>query len=199
MLWMFLRLFKKEGPSALTKIRLCHVISWRRFWRLPDLRLQQEILNRGISSQSQTPRKEKSSPRANTPKFCAEAPLVIVACGDKKASPDWYAIDVSLAVENIILTATSEGLSTCCVGSFDEKEVRETLKAPDNFEVLLLLAVGYSREKLDLTSKLRASCPPKKKPQAKSQAKKPSANIYEPQKVHEALKQRFLLLHRNQT
>jgi nitroreductase len=87
-------------------------------------------------------------------KFCAEAPLVIVACGDKKASPDWYAIDVALAVENMILTATSEGLGTCCVGSFDEKEVKKTVKAPDNFEVLLLLAVGYSREKLDLSSKL---------------------------------------------
>ncbi len=87
-------------------------------------------------------------------KFCAEAPLVIVACGDKKASPDWYAIDVALAVENMILTATSEGLGTCCVGSFDEKEVKKTVKAPDNFEVLLLLAVGYSRKKLDLSSKL---------------------------------------------
>jgi nitroreductase len=79
---------------------------------------------------------------------------VIVACGDEKASPDWYAIDVALAVENMILTATSEGLGTCCVGSFDEKEVRETLKVPDNFEVLLLFAVGYSRETLDLTRKL---------------------------------------------
>jgi nitroreductase len=87
-------------------------------------------------------------------KFLSEAPLVIVACGDKKASPDWYVIDVALAVENMVLTATSEGLSTCCVGSFEEKEVKETLKVPSNFEVLLLLAVGYSREKLDLSSKL---------------------------------------------
>ncbi len=87
-------------------------------------------------------------------KFLSEAPLVIVACGDKEASPDWYAIDVALAVENMILTATSEGLGTCCVGSFDEKEVKKTVKAPDNFEVLLLLAVGYSRKKLDLSSKL---------------------------------------------
>ncbi len=61
-------------------------------------------------------------------KFLAQSPLVIVACGDKKASPDWYAIDVALAVENMILTAVSEGLGTCCVGSFDEKEVKEVLK-----------------------------------------------------------------------
>jgi nitroreductase len=98
--------------------------------------------------------KRKILSKGTYAKFCSEAPLVIVACGDKKASPDWYAIDVALAVENMILTATSEGLSTCCVGSFDEKEVRETVKAPDNFEVLLLLAVGYSREKLDLSGKL---------------------------------------------
>jgi nitroreductase len=87
-------------------------------------------------------------------KFLAEAPVVIVACGDKKASPDWYAIDVALAVENMVLTATSEGLSTCCVGSFNEKKVKVAVKVPENFEVLLLSAVGYAREKLDLSSKL---------------------------------------------
>jgi len=79
---------------------------------------------------------------------------VIAACGDKKNSPDWYAIDVALAVENMILTAISEGLSTCCVGSIDEKEVREAIGAPQDFEVLVLLAVGYPGEKLDLSSKV---------------------------------------------
>ena len=87
-------------------------------------------------------------------KFLAQAPVVIVACGDKKASPDWYAIDVALAVENMVLTATSEGLGTCCVGSFNEKDVKAVLKVPENFEILVMLAVGYAREKLDLSSKL---------------------------------------------
>ena len=87
-------------------------------------------------------------------KFLAQAPLVIVACGDKKASPDWYAIDVALAVENMVLTAVSEGLGTCCVGSFSEKDVKAVVKVPENFEVLLMLAVGYIGEKLDLSSKL---------------------------------------------
>ena len=87
-------------------------------------------------------------------KFLRQSPLVIVACGDKKASSDWYAIDVALAIENMVLTAVSEGLGTCCVGSFNEKEVKEVLKIPDNFEVLVMLAVGYAREKLDLSSKI---------------------------------------------
>src|SRR5208283_4901557 len=106
--------------------------------------------------------KRKILSKGRYAKFLSEAPLVIVACGDKEASPDWYAIDVALAVENMILTATSEGLSTCCVGSFDEKKVKETLKVPNNFEVLLLLAVGYSQEKLDLSSKLLHLVRPRK-------------------------------------
>jgi nitroreductase len=77
--------------------------------------------------------KRKILSKGRFAKFLVEAPLVIVACGDKKASPDWYAIDVALAVENMVLTATSEGLSTCCVGSFNEKEVKAAVEVPDNF------------------------------------------------------------------
>jgi nitroreductase len=87
-------------------------------------------------------------------KFLTQTPIVIVACGDKEASPDWYAIDVALAVENMVLTATNEGLGTCCVGSFNEKEVKAIVNVPENFEVVLLLAVGYPREKIDMSSKL---------------------------------------------
>ncbi len=87
-------------------------------------------------------------------KFVAQAPLVIVACANKKASPKWHSIDVALAVENIVLTAVSEGLGTCVVGSFEEKEVREVLGVPLDFEVLVMVAMGYAGQKLDLSSKL---------------------------------------------
>jgi nitroreductase len=87
-------------------------------------------------------------------KFLVQSPLVIVACGDRKASPDWYAVDVALAVENMVLTAVGEGLGTCCVGSFNEKDVKALLKVPENFEVLVMLAVGYPIDKVDLSSKL---------------------------------------------
>jgi nitroreductase len=102
------------------------------------------------------PEKRKTLSKGRFAKFVEQAPVVIVACGDKKASPDWYAIDVALAVENMVLTAVSEGLSTCCVGSFDEKEVHAAVDAPENFEVLLLLPMGYSKDKLDISSKLRS-------------------------------------------
>jgi nitroreductase len=87
-------------------------------------------------------------------KFLAEAPTVIVACGDVKASTDWYAVDVSLAVENMILAATAEGLGTCCIGSFSEENVKKTLGIPTNLNVVMMLAVGYPRDKESFASRL---------------------------------------------
>ncbi|MEM3700970.1 MAG: nitroreductase family protein [Candidatus Bathyarchaeia archaeon] len=87
-------------------------------------------------------------------KFLAEAPVVIVGCGDQKASPKWFTVDVAIAMENIVLAATSEGLGTCWVGSFNEDEVKKLLKIPEKYRVVALLAVGYPREKLNLTGKI---------------------------------------------
>jgi nitroreductase len=100
------------------------------------------------------PEKRKVLSGGTWAKFLSQSPLVIVACGDKKASPDWYAIDVALAMENMVLVATSLGLGTCCVGSFKEKEVKTVLKIPENFEVLIMLAVGYPGNDIDLSSRL---------------------------------------------
>lgn len=98
--------------------------------------------------------KRKALSKGIFARFISEAPVVIVACGDKKASADWYAVDTSLAVENMILTATSEGLGTCCVGSFNERDVASLLRIPETLEVLLLITVGYVREKFDMTGKI---------------------------------------------
>jgi nitroreductase len=84
-------------------------------------------------------------------KFLAEAPVVIVACGDRKASPKWCSIDVAIAVENMVLAATAEGLGTCWVGSFDQNQVKALLKIPENLKVVALLAVGYASEKEEMT------------------------------------------------
>jgi nitroreductase len=96
-------------------------------------------------------------------KFFAEAPVVIVGCGDEEASPKWYRVDVTIALEHIVLAATSEGLGTCWVGSFDESLLRELLKIPENYKVVALLAVGYPKEKLDLKKKTEPSVHNRKK------------------------------------
>lgn len=86
--------------------------------------------------------------------FLKESPVVIVGCGDRKGSPDWYAVDTTIALQNMVLTATNEGLGTCWIGSFDEDRVRSLLSIPDEFSVVAMLSVGYPRKKIDLTSML---------------------------------------------
>ena len=87
-------------------------------------------------------------------KFLKEAPVVIVACGNQRVSPKWYMIDVAIAMQNMVLTATGEGLGTCWVGSFNEREVKEMLKIPEEYRVIALLALGYPRRKLDIQSRI---------------------------------------------
>ena len=87
-------------------------------------------------------------------RFLKQAPVVIVACGDEKKSPKWYPIDVAIAVENMVLAATGEGLGTCWIGSFDETKVRDALRIPENLRVVVLLAVGYPSGKEGLGSKV---------------------------------------------
>lgn len=86
-------------------------------------------------------------------KFLVESPVVIVGCGDRRASPRWHLIDVAIAMQNMVLAATGEGLGTCWVGSFDEGLVRGLLKIPKRFRIIALLAVGYPRGKPDLLGK----------------------------------------------
>jgi len=81
-----------------------------------------------------------------------KAPLVIVGCGIPKESirvgslEKGYVVDVTIALQSIVLTATSLGLGTCWIGAFDEKKVRELLGIPEDIKVVALLTVGYPDE-----------------------------------------------------
>lgn len=100
------------------------------------------------------PKKRKALSKGLYAKFLKDVPAVIVLCGDETASPDWYVVDVALAGENMVLAATTEGLGTCWVGSFDEKDVKDLLGIPKNLRVVALLAVGYAKDKLSITAKV---------------------------------------------
>jgi len=89
--------------------------------------------------------------------------VVIVGCGDQKASPRWHSIDTCIAMQNLVIAATGEGLGTCWIGAFNEKSIREMLKIPTHLKVVALLALGYSREQIDLSAKLAHFIRPRKK------------------------------------
>jgi len=94
--------------------------------------------------------KRKAMSKARYAGFLKESPVVVVGCGDKKRSPEWHVVDVTIAMQNMVMTATAEGLGTCWIGSFDEELVRSVLKIPDHMEVVALLAVGHPRKKMNL-------------------------------------------------
>lgn len=93
----------------------------------------------------------KASGQDNIAKACEGAPCVVVLCANPKESGakngmEYYMFDCALAMENLILAAMGEGLSTCVVGWFDEKAVKAVLNIPDDFRAVAFTPLGYAAE-----------------------------------------------------
>ncbi len=86
-------------------------------------------------------------------KFMADAPVTIVACGFPDRSypkqgnymKSWP-IDVACAIDHLMLQAQEEGLGTCWIGAFEEKDVKKVLGVPNDVRVLALTPLGYPDE-----------------------------------------------------
>jgi len=87
----------------------------------------------------------------NKPWF-VEAPLVICACGIPSASwirqdgKNYCDVDVTIAMDHLILAATDLGLGTCWVGAFKPEEARKVLKLPDDVEPIAFTPLGYPND-----------------------------------------------------
>ncbi|MEM3502922.1 MAG: nitroreductase family protein, partial [Nitrososphaeria archaeon] len=95
--------------------------------------------------------------------FLKNAPVVIVGLGDPEASPNWYVVDVTISMQNMVLEATELGLGTCWVGSFDQDTVKGILNIPEKYKVVALLALGYPANGIELTAKILHAVRPRKK------------------------------------
>lgn len=94
------------------------------------------------------PKGYKSNPAQRA---LADAPVVIVACGEPNQSSDmrsrqYYMTDVGMAVENLMLAAHAVGLGSAFVGVFDEKLVGELLHIPFHICIVGLLPLGYPQD-----------------------------------------------------
>jgi len=92
-------------------------------------------------------------------RWLKNAPVIIVACGDPKQSGtrndiEYYIVDVSIALEHIVLAATDKGLGTCWIGGFNENKVKKILKIPKHIRVIALTPLGYVAEKKHLIGKI---------------------------------------------
>ncbi len=98
--------------------------------------------------------KEKLAEASRGQMFIANAPVVIVACGfpDKSYQRQGnymksWSIDVACAIDHLMLQAQEDGLGTCWIGAFEEKEVKPLLNIPEDVKVLALTPLGYPDEK----------------------------------------------------
>jgi len=78
-----------------------------------------------------------------------EAPVVIVACARLDEAVgliggymNSYPVDLGMALANLTLAATSEGLGTSWVFAFNEEKVKAALRMPEDARVIGLTPVG---------------------------------------------------------
>ena len=97
------------------------------------------------------------------PSFRA-APAIIVACARpdkawvrKEDGKNYGWVDVSIAVTEMVLAATAEGLGTCWIAAFDPGAARRILGLDDTWEPVTAVALGEPEKPLDMPVKKRKS------------------------------------------
>ncbi|MBS7619909.1 nitroreductase family protein, partial [Candidatus Bathyarchaeota archaeon] len=94
--------------------------------------------------------KKKLVEAAYGQEFISEAKIVIVVCANPNSSAARYGTrgsslyclqDTAAAVQNILLTATDNGLGGCWVGAFDEKKASEALKLPREIRPVAIIPI----------------------------------------------------------
>jgi nitroreductase len=86
--------------------------------------------------------------------FVALASVIIVVVREKPnfsskvgatiKNKDYSLIDIGIATENICLQAKAEGLGSCIIGWFDERQLRKLLDIPKSKRVEVIITLGYS-------------------------------------------------------
>lgn len=152
-------------------MELSDVISKRRSIRkykpaVPDIELIKECIdaaNHAPSSKNSQPWKfvivkdkqiiEKLSKAQIYSNFLKNAPMVIVALSDENKSPNHFVEDCSCAIMLLMLQAAELGLGTCWNAVYHpgnqkrEDYVRDILKIPRNYRVIVNIGIGYPAEK----------------------------------------------------
>ena len=80
------------------------------------------------------------------------APLIIVVCADpssawvRRDGEEFWKVDAAIAMQDMILCATEEGLGTCWIGAFSEEPARRVLKIPEKIRIAAMTPLGYADE-----------------------------------------------------
>ncbi|MBD3203031.1 nitroreductase family protein [Candidatus Woesearchaeota archaeon] len=87
--------------------------------------------------------------------WIANAPMVIVVCGETEKLKQFYGIrgerlysiqNCAACIQNMLLAAHAVGLASCWVGAFEEDHLRRILGIPEDIRPQALLPIGYPDE-----------------------------------------------------
>ena len=80
------------------------------------------------------------------PKSGERPPAYIVVLGDSGITKD-FGCDHGIAAQSILLGARELGLAGCMIGSVRRKQLTTLLNIPDQFIILLVIAIGRPKER----------------------------------------------------
>lgn len=74
--------------------------------------------------------------------WLADAAVLLVGVGLPTVSPRWYLVDMGIAMQNMVVTATAFGYGTCWIGAFKPDEVKAACGLPEGAEVVACTPIG---------------------------------------------------------
>ena len=77
--------------------------------------------------------------------------------GVKLTGRDFVGYDLGLMCAHLVLAAVAAGISSCILGMFDEKKVKQILSIPDKYSVKMVVAMGYAADDDKIREKKRKS------------------------------------------
>lgn len=84
--------------------------------------------------------------------WAMNAPLIVIGLGNREKAWKRFngvsscVIDVSIAMEHIVLAAANEGLGTCWICAFDQDAMHKALELEPDWEPVVLTPLGYPDE-----------------------------------------------------
>ena len=81
-------------------------------------------------------------------KFVTDADFIILGLYKKSEAiiEKLSLMDVTIALQNMVITAKVQGIGSCWMGAFDEKKLRDTLNIPDDCITVGAIAFGVPDE-----------------------------------------------------
>ena len=72
--------------------------------------------------------------------------VLLIVCSDQSVEASTAIMDISMATQNVMLTAEEMGLGSCCVRSLSQKALQLLLSLPSHMVPELIVSLGYPAE-----------------------------------------------------